>query len=116
MSEQRRPMTTRERWARAILFACIITGMLVSVLIWDYATRETQVVTFATLDQFDMDAYIEEWGRDSDKWLTEQYMMTPWSADNVLFIEWPHSIHVTDSLSRTVTIAGPATVRFSEEE
>jgi len=68
----------------------------------------------ATESNIDIDAYIDDW-LNSDEWLTEQYTILP-ESDTVVFINWPHSILVTDAFSQTTVIAGPATVRFSDEE
>jgi len=36
-------------------------------------------------------------------------------SDSVLFIDWLHSITITDALSQTTVISGPAIVRFGNE-
>jgi len=50
------------------------------------------------------------------EWLTSQYSFIPLTDDDVLFIDWPCTILVTDAFSQTLHLKGPATVRFSEEE
>ena len=41
---------------------------------------------------------------------------SPGLSDTVT-IDWPHNIHITtDQLSGTLSMRGPATIRFSEEE
>ncbi len=49
-------------------------------------------------------------------WLTGQFTFLPPSADTVLLIDWPHTIHITDALPQTTSLQGPATVTFEEEE
>ncbi len=54
--------------------------------------------------------------RIEESWTTGPFTFLPPSADAVLIIDWPSSIHITDSLSQTVVFQGPVKVLFSEEE
>jgi len=56
--------------------------------------------------EFDVDGWIE--------WLISQWRFTP-DLDDWLLIDWPDSIIITDALSQTTVIQGPATVRFNDE-
>jgi len=55
--------------------------------------------------ELDVESWIE--------WLTSQWHFTP-DLDDWLLIDWPDSIIITDALSQTMVIQGPATVRFGE--
>lgn len=48
--------------------------------------------------------------------LATEYTFAPKTIDVKLFIDWPHTIHITDAFSQTTVISGPATVRFEEGE
>ncbi len=48
--------------------------------------------------------------------LATEYTFRPKTTDVKLFIDWPGTITITDALSQTVVIKGPATVTFEEAE
>jgi len=49
------------------------------------------------------------------EWLTSQWHFAP-DLDDWLLIDWSDTMTVTDALSQTIVIQGPATVRFGEGE
>jgi len=65
----------------------------------------TPTPTPTATPELDVDGWIE--------WLTSQWRFTP-DLDDWLLIDWPDSIIITDALSQTIVIQGPATVRFGE--
>ena len=68
----------------------------------------------------DPDALILPYDLYEDAWLdldlTSQWNYSPTTPDDVLFINWPYTILITDAFSQTTIVKGPATVRFSEED
>ena len=65
----------------------------------------TPTPTPTATPELDVNGWIE--------WLTSQWHFTP-DLDDWLLIDWPDSIIITDALSQTIVIQGPATVRFGE--
>lgn len=109
MSEQKE-RTPRNTPGGAIFVGCVL-ALIVAGVIWLFLPpREVQVVATELViepyDSIDWDDVLRP---------ASQHVFTP-VLDDVLLIDWPFSIFITDTYSTTIVMRGPATVRFSEGE
>lgn len=95
---------TKERESRRWWVYLFICAVVLMVGIWLCWPRETQVVTFDSIDPSEWDDIILISPSD--------YTMSPMVGDRLL-IDWPYDIIITDALSQTTVIVGPVTVQFS---